>query len=243
MDLVGNSGSFRLYEGDREITIDLDGIEEMTASSSTEGSNSIGSISGWPWVELQNPDCDGSGDETQDTCIHVSADTEIDLGGIMTQIGMDVRLYNTDLKFGDVHVGQGNLKFDIFVNEWPSMPGNTIDFLFDISSQPSNGPSDGFIDYLTSFTQCCCGVCAESSNINVTNRNWRKQTLSFGTCDNGCATTIIYDPIVGFSRPSEAGHNWMVPMVVSGGLAVLAMGYCVFTKNKNGSSEANYSML
>jgi hypothetical protein len=256
MELTGNSGKFSLLTLSENqtstssvsydtISISLDRIEEMTWDSSTTGGGAITSFSGIQWMKADEPDCDGSGRTDQQDCLQATFDQTFTVdGGVNVSVGMDVFLFEAEMDYFDsfsnqtVTIGENSLKFNIRLDGWPSLPNNTIRYLFDIAGTNTTGQ---FIDYLGTFEQCCDGACSASDMVNVSNHNWRKQYVSFATCDEGM-TSIGYDPVVGYrsinnNNGDDAGLY--IGLAVGGAIALGAVAYmCCRSKSNDSKKEA-----
>jgi hypothetical protein len=227
------------------ISISLDRIEEMTSESSTTGGGAITSFSGIEWMVSPEPDCDGSGlPGQQDDCFQVTFDQTFTVDGdVSVNVGMDVFLYESDMAYYDtfsnqsVGISEGNMKFNIRLDGWPSLSNNVIRFLFDIDGTNRSGQ---FIDYLGSFEQCCGADCSINDMVTISNHNWRKQYVNFPTCDEGM-TSIGYDPVVGFRSINNNGDDagLYIGLAVGGAIALGAVAYmCCRSKSNDSKKEA-----
>jgi hypothetical protein len=267
VELNGNSGSFILYKQGNEsqyVDVRLNRIEETDENSSAY--EAITSFSGLPWMQVENPNCNGQGTDTQSNCLQISANTQYtvdeEVNGTtverMVSFGWDVFIFGEDSRFDNgqeqISVGAGNVKFNLRLgdeaglNGWPGMPGNTVDFIFDIDAHKVDSNENGpFIDYLTYVNQCCCGVCSNNDQVNITTANNGRDTVSFPTCDNSdCATTLLYDPVVGLVRSEDSGSSEfpiVVVGVVVGALAILALFYCMCCRRKPPANNDGFSAL
>jgi hypothetical protein len=244
LDLTGNSGAFKLYSNNNTefISVSLKSVEENNARKITN-------FHGLQWFMEDQPDCNGAGDVNQTSCIQVNGDTTISVAGQDVSLGLEVFFYSETTSFitdGDVvNVPAGAIKYNINMGEWPSEAGSDITFWWDVASH-GNSTSDGSIDYMPTFQQCCCGVCS-TQDVNVTIQNWQQQQIHFPACSDGCATAIMYDPVISLppNNPLNGGLSagaW-VAIALGGAVVVGAASSVAYTRNKSPVSEQEESLV